>query len=434
MIFFLALENFYILDGAIKQQFFAAPYPDVLPRNPPGRIYCTTVLDLKKLEDRFLAGNKRILTQIIPEDMVRQAAGFPVELGVSNYRELEKEQAYANPARLQNNTVTPRKTANLEKQISRLRKNEINVAILNGMGTGIGDTLAGLTALAITRKLLERKFSKVNIDALIGPQCFESVAPVYSQSPVVNAVHPLPVTLADLRQYDACFDTGSLMHREDADRLPYVDFFLKQFGIDYWKIEPARKRNSIGLDKEVAKELDSDIGMLKNDGRKLLLFHPTASGELRSIPEEIIAGTMKEIIANSDYRIVTVVPVPFQHERVTSLTEKSKSFQHLCAIVSRMDAIVTVDTSIYHIADAFNVPALVLFTTIDPGLRVKYYPTVRGMLLPGARVSGYFGRHALRSGEDAGPVRRLWDGLRIADVLRDLEPLMKKSRHSKELS
>lgn len=432
MIFFLALENFYILDGAIKQQFFAAPYPAVLPRNPPDRIYCTTVLDLKKLEDRFLSGNKRILTQVVPEDLVRQAAGFPAELGVSNYGELEKELAYANPARSQNDAVTPRKAANLEKQISRLHKKEINIAILNGMGTGIGDTLAGLTALSITRKLLERKFRKVNMDALIGPQCFESVSPVYAQSPVVNAVRPLPVTLAGLRQYDAFFDTGSLMHRDDADRLPYVDFFLKQFGIDYWKIEPARKRNNIYLNKEIVDELDSDIGILKNDGRKLLLFHPAASGELRSIPEKRIAETMEEIIANSDYRIITVVPIPFQHERVTSLAEKSKSFQHLCAIVSRMDAIVTVDTSIYHIADAFNVPALVLFTTIDPGLRVKYYPTVKGMLLAGARESGYFGRHTLRPGEDADPVRRLWEGLRIADVLRDLEPLMNKKTSFKK--
>lgn len=430
MIFFLALENFYILDGAIKQQFFAAPYPNVLTRNPPDRVYCTTVLDLKKLEDRFLSGNKKILTQIVPEDLVRQAAGFPAELGVSNYGELEKEQAYANPARSQNGVVTPRKTANLEKQISRLRKNEINVAILNGMGTGIGDTLAGLTALAITRKFLERKFKKVNMDALIGPQCFESVAPVYAQSPVVDTVRPLPITLADLWQYDAFFDTGSLMHREDADRLPYVDFFLKQFGIDYWKIEPARKRNNIYLNKEIVDELDSDIGILKNDGRKLLLFHPTASGDLRSIPEKRIAETMEEIIANSDYRIITVVPIPFQHERVTSLTEKSKSFQHLCAIVSRMDAIVTVDTSIYHIADAFNVPALVLFTTIDPGLRVKYYPTVKGMLLAGARESGYFGRHALRPGEDADPVQRLWDGLQVPALLEALRQMSPKARRT----
>ena len=426
MIFFLVLENFYIANGALKHQFLAAPHPYAPLRTPPDRIYCTTVLDLKKLEDRLLAANRKILTQVIPEDLIRQSAGFPAELGVSNHGELEKELAYANPAISRNDAVTPRKTANLEKQISRWRKKEINVAMLNGMGTGIGDTLAGLTALAITRKHLERKFGRLTLDALIGPQCFENVAPVYVQSPIVNAVRPLPVTLADLRHYDAFFDTGSLMHREDAGRLPYVDFFLKQFGIDYWKTGAAQKRNNICLNNEVAEEFDRDIEILKNDGRKLLLFHPTASGELRSIPEGRIAEMLQEIIAHSDYRIVTVVPIPFRHERVTSLADKSKSFQHLCAIVSRMDAIVTVDTSIYHIADAFNVPALALFTTIDPGLRVKYYPTVKGMLLAGARESGYFGRHTLRPGEDADPVRRLWDGLRIADLLRELEPLMKK--------
>ncbi len=426
MIFFLALENFYILDGAIKLQFLAAPYPDVWPRNPPDRIYCTTVLCLKKLEDRFLAGNKKILTTIIPEDYIRRSAGFPLELGVSNHGELERERALASPAGRGNNARVPSRTADLKKQILNLPKKEVSVAVLSGAGTGIGDTLVGLTALAIARKHLERTFPRVNMDALVGLHCFESVLPVYSQSPTINTVYPLPVTLADFRRYDAFFDTGGLMHREDADRLPYVDFFLKLFGIDYWKINPAQKRNSICLQQEVVDELAGEIDLLKNDGGRLLLFHPTASGQLRSIPEEKIAATMEGILANSDYRIITVVPVPFRHERVIDLMEKSKSFQHLCYIVSRMDAIITVDTSIYHIADAFSVPTVALFTSIDPNLRVKYYPFVKGILLEGARETGHFGRHYAMPEIPLEPVLRLWDNIDIGKILSELDRLARK--------
>lgn len=426
MIFFLALENFYILDGAIKLQFLAAPYPDALPRNPPDRIYCTTVLYLKKLEDRVLAGNKKILTTIIPEDYIRRSAGFPLELGVSNHGELERERALANPWGRANNARLPSRTADLKKQIRNLQKKEVRVAVLSGAGTGIGDTLVGLTALTIARQHLERTFQRVHMDALVGLHCFESVLPVYSQSPAVNTVYPLPLTLADFRRYDAFFDTGGLMHRDDADRLPYVDFFLKLFGIDYWKINPAQKRNSIRLRKEVVDELAGEFDVLRNKGDKLLLFHPTASGRLRSIPEEKIAGMMEAILANSDYRIVTVVPVPFRHERVVDLTEKSKSFQHLCYIVSRMDAIITVDTSIYHIADAFSVPTVALFTSIDPNLRVKYYPFVKGILLEGATETGHFGRHYAMPEIPLEPVLRLWDKIDVGKLLSELDRLAEK--------
>ena len=428
MIFFLALEDFYVLDGAMKRQFLAAPCPDVLPRNPLDRVYCTTVLDLKKLEDRILAGNKKILTTIIPEDYIRQSAGFPLELGVSNHGELERERALANPAGRGNNARVPSRTADLKKQILNLQKKEVRVAVLSGVGTGIGDTLVGLTALMIARKHLERTFQRVTMDALVGPHCIESLLPVYSQSPAVNAVYPLPVTLADFRQYDAFFDTGGLMHREDADRLPYVDFFLKLFGIDYWKINPAQKRNSICLQQEVVDELAGKLDLLKNGGGRLLLFHPTASGQLRSIPEEKIAGMMEGILANSDYRIITVIPVPFRHERVIDLAEKSKSFQHLCCIVSRMNAIITVDTSIYHIADAFSVPTVALFTSIDPNLRVKYYPFVKGIVLEGARETGYFGRHYAMPEIPLEPVLRLWDNIDIGKILSELGRLAKKTQ------
>lgn len=427
MIFFLARENFYLQNGPTKRQFWAAPHPDMPLRTPPDRIYCTTVLDLKKLEDRFLAAAKTPATAIIPEDRIRESARFPRELGISNRGELEREQMLARAVELRNSSRPPPRTADLKKQIRGFQNKEINIALFNGVGTGIGDTIMGLTALDIVHRQLKRSFARVNVDALVGPHCFESVQPVYAQSPVIRAVHALPVTLADFGRYDAFFDTGSLMHRDDADRLPYVDFILKQFGIDYWKVDRAQKRNRLRLDQEATAELARELDAMKDGGQKWLLFHPAASGPLRSVPEDKIVGMMEAILAHSDYRIVTVVPVPFRHERVIDMTDRSKSFQHLCCIVSRVDAILTVDTSIYHIADAFDIPALVLFSTIDPALRVKYYPTVRGMLLPGARESGYFGRHTLRPGEAADPVYRLWDGINIEKMLDEIDRLAKKA-------
>lgn len=434
MIFFLVTCDFHTDTATGEQQFLAAAHPNYPLRNSPERVYCTTVLDLRRLEDRIAAGSHAKLTHVIPEDLVRSVPGFPVELGVSNHDELARALARARGLLTHGKGATSRRAVDLRKQLLRIRnKTTLRVAILNGLGTGIGDTLVGLTALAEAHQQMQRLFRTVVIDVLVGVHCYQAVLPVYAQSPLIRAVHPLPITLADLAHYDVIFDTGSLMHREEADRLPYVDFFLRTLGVDYRKVDPARKRNTLRVDAPVLSDTVAAIDALKADGRRLLLFHPTASGPLRSMPDERIDTVLEELIAHSDYHIATVVPIPFQHPRVSDLSGVSSDFQRLCHIVSQMDAVVCVDTSIYHIADAFGIPTVVLFTSIDPELRVKYYPFVDGMLLSGARDSGYFGRHYLETGRSLEPVLDLWKGLDVADVLDRLTRMTKTCHAQNEL-
>jgi len=87
-----------------------------------------------------------------------------------------------------------------------------------------------------------------------------------------------------------------------------------------------------------------------------------------------------------------------------------------------------VDTSVCHIAAAFGVPTVALFTTIAPELRVKYYPGAAGILLDGAERTGYFGAHMEKPDVPPEPVLALWEDFDILPALRRLDSLPRARR------
>jgi ADP-heptose:LPS heptosyltransferase len=81
------------------------------------------------------------------------------------------------------------------------------------------------------------------------------------------------------------------------------------------------------------------------------------------------------------------VGIPYEDKRFINLASVSKTVDDFIRIISRMDAVITVDTSTYHIADCFNIPTVVLFNTVDPRYRTAYYPHTRGIWLAEGRDS-----------------------------------------------
>ena len=114
----------------------------------------------------------------------------------------------------------------------------------------------------------------------------------------------------------------------------------------------------------------------------------------------------------------------FTHPRVVNLAPHCDGVLDLCHIVARANRVVTVDTSVCHIAAAFGVPTVALFTTIAPGLRVKYYPSVAGILLDGAERTGYLGAHMEKDGLPPEPVFALWEGFDVLPALSRLDSLL----------
>lgn len=320
---------------------------------------------------------------------------------------------------------TPIGFGNLAEQVAPFRnKGEFRLAILNAMSNAIGDHLMGMRVYDQFERKLRELVGNVSIDFFqLSPY---RLAPITKQwKSRFNEVMALPNTVDQLLMYDAYIDLGTLLKRPKFGSQPMVDFFFEAFSIDSSTVPLEHKRMKYDIPND-------KIGILGDLPRPRLLLHRKASSPIRDMPEEVAKRMITEIIERTDYHVVSATPMDFSHERFTDVSEKSKTLDDFAAIISEVDVLVTVDTSAYHIADAFDIPTVVFFTSIEPDLRIRYYPYVQGIMLekPGGMIYG------LHKGSDDDNVLKqqstytegLWEGLSSDEVLNKLNKMVENRK------
>ena len=288
----------------------------------------------------------------------------------------------------------------------------------------MGDNLIGMSALRILRRRLEEEFP-VEIQLFqVDP---DEVDPICRRGDTVDAVFQLPITLDQFLELDAYVDLCSKFGT--VNRLPFVDWYLAAFSILPESVSDAEKRNQFIVDKEVNAEIQERISHLRDRGRPLLQFHHRADVKLRSMPEKLAIEWVQQLVDDTEFLVVSALPLPFQHDRFVDLSSHSRSLDHFAAIISNVDAMISVDTLSYHLADVFEVPTVALLTTIDPDLRTRYYPYVEGKLIS-ERDGLLFGlntstgdREQKRSQVEV--VKRYWREVDFNEVLEMLERVCK---------
>ena len=113
---------------------------------------------------------------------------------------------------------------------------------------------------------------------------------------------------------------------------------------------------------------------------------------------------------------------------VIDLSRQARSFAGLCDVISQADGILTADTCVYHIADCFSIPTIAWFTTYDPDVWARYYPTVTGILLGKDKDSGFLNQKPENTEANLGKLVKLWEDTDIERSLRLLENLMQDKR------
>lgn len=205
-----------------------------------------------------------------------------------------------------------------------------------------------------------------------------------------------------------------------------VDYFLDRLGVAPELVDPGAKNNMLRLPR-APKRLAAVLARIPG---RMLLFHPKASASVRSMPDVQARRIVSDILRLTDDTVVTAIPMDFQHPRFVSLAPHCAGPVDLCHIIARASRILTVDTSVYHLAAALGVPTVALFTTIAPELRMKYYPSVAGILLDGAEATPYFGVHSDKEGLPPDAVRALWERFDVWRALRELEARAAAARPS----
>lgn len=310
--------------------------------------------------------------------------------------------------------------------IFRRQAKAVKIAVINGMGIGIGDSIVGLRALEIFHERIRPNYSNISIDM------FQRIKPelrtLYQCDKSVNRTYDMPQTLGRLLGYDDFMSLEGFTLSQEFNSMPMIDYFLAKFGVDPATVSDHEKRgaclNPAGSRRNIDKSLDNLLQSYKSKGHRLLFIHPLASDAIRSIPDDHIAKLTDFLIGNTDFILVSAVATSCKNERLLDVSRYSKSTDDFINIISRMDAVITVDTSAYHIAACFDIPTVVLFNTIHPRYRVSYYPYVRGIWL-GDGKDALLMRHKGFTEQDKTILDSIYEDFDYRNLLNELDLAIK---------
>jgi len=218
-----------------------------------------------------------------------------------------------------------------------------------------------------------------------------------------------------------------------------VDFFLRRLGIDPSGVPGEMKRNTWLRPRTGVRNSFLPVGYA--------LVCPSASNPMRGMPEEIHSRILAVVAqkgpvvtqgdvseARHDTRTSPSLSAPGGGEgwgevgrpadnpRVL-LRPRETSLADLCGLVANARWVVSTDTAMVHLADAFEVPCLAFFPTHDPAWRVRDYPLCMPVPLAGPDPPGL---EFVRTADDLVAARRAWfprgDDLSWLDELLDAGP------------
>lgn len=274
----------------------------------------------------------------------------------------------------------------------------IRLALLNGVGTMLGDTLVGSSALEIALPQLTEAVGTIEVHAILAWNARPGTEHILERSPAVSYVQGHAITLENLCHYDAYWDFSTLLRMEGYNSVPLIDFYLNNLGIAPASISPTDKVPVLRLPTALVLEAKSMLAKISQN-RKVILIQGQASTPLRSMPDAFLAQLINDLLKATDACVLLTQPLPDglstnYPERIIHLEDWCRlSTDHYLALVIASHALISIDSLAIHAAMAAQIPGVAIFTTLSPSLRLAYAPKLSGMLIPEAATLSTWGKH-----------------------------------------
>lgn len=240
------------------------------------------------------------------------------------------------------------------------------LAVLNGMGVALGDSIVGLQALY----LIKQRWPHLRIHLYRSRQCSANLEQIYALAGFfIDEIRYLPTPVSVLQDEPCLVDLADFAFRPAFDKLPMLDFFLDSLGLSPDEVSPALKYPAWLADPRRARgALPAGLSQ-----KGYILFAPVASEPLRNIPPAVSQQIVARLWALHGLPIVGLVQA-IDHPHYTCLATPLPRLADYIALVGGAARVVSTDTSALHVAAGLAVPTLGFFVSIDPALRVAHYP------------------------------------------------------------
>jgi hypothetical protein len=249
------------------------------------------------------------------------------------------------------------------------------IGILNGFGRSLGDGIIGLQALhtaihvgAVQSKpvLFRLPGLPVMVEALYEVADFAEIRPLpWDCATPERRFDPVGAFARVIDLRDFAFDPG---FRQTA----MIDFFLRRLGVEPNLVPPARRRNTWLAPRIRPAQPEFPPGYV--------LVCPQASMRLRDMPDPVHVHILRQARATAP--VVTQGAVPDELHHDVRRIPPCETLEALCGLVRHAKLVISTDTAMIHLADAFSVPCLAFFPTHRPQWRVRDYPRCLPVALP----------------------------------------------------
>jgi len=260
-------------------------------------------------------------------------------------------------------------------------KNSSPLAIVNGFGLSLGDSVIGLQAL----------YAAHSLGHLPRPTLIRRT----DCRPMVRALYPLAADFAELADlpdglsatpppglpdsvitgFARVIDMRDFAFEPEFRGVAMIDFFLRRLGLTPHDIPPALCRNS-WLAPRIAPQRLPELP------QDYVLFCPRASMAQRDVPDWAQRRILRLILDAQRLPVVTQGAACADHGGRVIAAPAVERIEELCGLVVHAQRIVSTDTAIPHLADAWSVPCHAVFTTHRPEWRVRDYPHCTATALP----------------------------------------------------
>lgn len=285
-----------------------------------------------------------------------------------------------------------------------------DIAIISPFGAALGDAVIFCT---IVREYARQSCAgRCSVRLHLFQGSFnENVRVLCERSGLFTSIQKLPAPLDDLARLDAFIDFSQSV---EVSQSPWIDLMFELGGIPAHEVPPELKRNRLALLPSVELEMGPLLPQITGEHRPIVIFHHLAGTPIRTMPPKVAKEVLSFLLDNTDYYFISLTPFDFEHPRFKDISTLSATTDRYLYFISAVDSFLTVDTSLYHIADAFDVPGVAIFSTNLIERFGKYYRFLKGVQLPGIDRLG--GKHWSKDRDDIARVEELWKAIDPAEV------------------